>query len=248
MIQKPFSFWSLWEGFFEETFVRRPAVSPRLIRVCDLKLEMWYVSHSASTRVQHSVNWPSKNGNNCICVYSPKSDARWGFNMWMIVAISNRTTVDSIEASLHPGLGIAGRQFGSVDLVPDINFPWLVKQVVHAGSHDGEIHRYRHQALPSGKEKIAWWWVQCLTFCNTLLQICKKSIAKCIQPYPWNYIRQGLSHFLFSLWNEFPEHSLTNVLSVPQTVSKFRVNHFSCIKSIHLSRPPSCTDNCGDLL
>ena len=69
----------------------------------------------------------SKNGNNCICVYSPKSDARWGFTMWMIADILNRTTVDSTEASLRPGLGIAGRQFRSVDLVPDINFFWLDK-------------------------------------------------------------------------------------------------------------------------
>ena len=51
----------------------------------------------------------------------------FGVTLWMIAAIWNRTTVDSTEASLHPGLGIAGRQFRSVDLVPDINFPWLDK-------------------------------------------------------------------------------------------------------------------------
>ena len=41
---------------------------------------------------------------------------------------------------------------------------------------------------------------------------------------------KGLVAF-YSLWNEFPEHSLTNGLSVPQIVGNFRVHHFSCIKS-----------------
>ena len=115
----------LGEGFRGETFVWRPTVSPRLMRICDLRLEMWYVSYTASTRVQHFVNLFSKNGNNFICVYSPKSEAHWSFTMWIIATISSRTIVYSTEASLHPGMGIAGRQFRSVDLLPDINFPWL---------------------------------------------------------------------------------------------------------------------------
>ena len=62
-----------------------------------------------------------------MCIFS-KEWCPLGVTMWMLAAISNRTTVDSTEASLHPGwLGIAGRQFRSVDLVPDINFPWLDK-------------------------------------------------------------------------------------------------------------------------
>ena len=69
-------------GIWVVTFVRRPAVSPRLVHVCDLRLEIWYVSHTASTCVQHTVNWLSKNGNNCICVYSPKNDVWLGSDLF----------------------------------------------------------------------------------------------------------------------------------------------------------------------
>ena len=111
-------------GILGATFVRRAAVSPRwcVSVIWEWKCDMCPTLHRLVCNIMLS-----KNGNNCICVYSPKSDARWGFTMWMIADILNRTTVDSTEASLNPGLGIAGRQFRSVDLVPDINFFWLDK-------------------------------------------------------------------------------------------------------------------------
>ena len=220
VIQKLLPFWSFWERDVGGDLCSTTS-SFATVDAC-LWFETRNVSHTASTRVQHSVNWLSENGNNCICVYSPKSDARWGFTMWMIAAISNSTSVDSIKASLHPGLGIADRQFRSVDLVPDINFQWLDKAGGSRGfswwknssmSASGLAFRERN-SLVSTVFDIADPSFLTLFFKSAgglLLNVYSLTLGITSD--------KGFLLLFYSLWNEFPEHSLTNILSVPPAVS-----------------------------